>query len=136
VNDEAGERVKRVIPLDQMKIIYRPEDKPEGADEVDGGDVSYEIEKIISHREEEDGSTSFLVKWKGWPVTEATWIDKSKFNETDMLTDYLNSIHGMKNAARLKRNQAKRRANASSMNIPTSTLGYIHPSRAGQIFIG
>ena len=136
VNDEAGERVKRVIPLDQMKIIYRPEDKPEGADEVDGGDVSYEIERIISHREEEDGSTSFLVKWKGWPVTEATWIDKSKFNETDMLTDYLNSIHGLSGAARIKRGQAARRAGLASIHLPSTLMGHIHPSRVGQIVIG
>ena len=129
ISDETGQQVKRVVPLDQMKIIYRPEDKPEGADEVDGADVSYEIEQIISHKEV-DGQTSFLVKWKGWPVTEATWIDQSKFNETDMLTDYLNVVNGVKQSARLKRNKNKK-ISVSSASLQSSCISSfpIHPSR-------
>jgi transposase InsO family protein len=132
VNDETGERVKRVIPLDQMKIIYKPEDKPDGADEVDGADVSYEIERIISHKEGADGATLFLVKWKGWPVSEATWIDKSKFNETDMLTDYLNSINGISSSTRHGRRRNKKQTNLSQMHLSYP----IHPSRLSRITVG
>jgi transposase InsO family protein len=127
LNDDTGERVHRVVPLDQMKIIYKPVDRPVGADDIDSEEDTYEIEKILSHRENEEGVTEYLVKWKGWPVTEATWRDKSKFNDMEMLTDYINTVQGVNHTSRLLRNRKNRSASLMA------GLGSVHPSRLANI---
>jgi len=39
-------------------------------------EVDYEVESILDERgAARRGETQFLVKWKGWPVEDATWED-------------------------------------------------------------
>ena len=67
-------------------------------EEVPAGDnlkieqPSYEIEKILRWRKIKRGRrilTEYLVLWKGYPVTEASWIQAEQFSYLDQLQQYL-----------------------------------------------
>ena len=44
----------------------------------DVGD-EYEVDKILDHKNE-DGQTTFLVKWKGYPLSESTWEPRANLD--------------------------------------------------------
>ena len=50
----------------------------------------YEVEKILSHRKR-GRHTEYQVQWKGFK--ETTWETMDKFNSTECIDDYLESIH-------------------------------------------
>lgn len=39
----------------------------------DSEDQEWEIEGILEHRENDDGTREFLVKWRGYPDTQNSW---------------------------------------------------------------
>ena len=50
----------------------------------------YEVESILKHRRRGQGY-QYLLKWKGYPITNAMWESESAFsNDGDMLTTYKN----------------------------------------------
>ena len=52
------------------------------------GEKVYEVENIIKHRRRGRGY-QYYVKWKGYPITEATWESESAFSDDgDMLKQY------------------------------------------------
>ena len=52
------------------------------------GEEVYEVESIIRHRRQGCGY-QYLLKWKGYPITDATWESESAFsNDGNMLTEY------------------------------------------------
>jgi Chromo (CHRromatin Organisation MOdifier) domain len=52
------------------------------------GEEVYEVETILRHRRRGRGY-QYYVKWKGYPITEATWENKSVFfNDGDMIQQY------------------------------------------------
>jgi Chromo (CHRromatin Organisation MOdifier) domain len=52
------------------------------------GEEVYEVETILKHRRRGRGY-QYYVKWKGYPVTEATWEHASAFStDGDMLKEY------------------------------------------------
>ena len=52
------------------------------------GEEFYEVESIIRHRRWGRGY-QYLLKWKGYPITNATWESESAFSEDgNMLTAY------------------------------------------------
>jgi transposase InsO family protein len=123
VNDDRGVRLDRLVPLDQMKVLYSPEDAPAEADEDEPVHTSYEVESIISHKQREsDGETLFLVKWKGYPLSEASWLPKSRFNDFKIIDDYLRSTNGLRRSSR-------RRPTTAAMHASAPGSHFIHPSR-------
>ena len=131
VNDDRGIKVDRLVPLDQMKVLYTPDEAPQGASE-ESAHQSYEVEKILNHAtREEDGETLFLVKWKGYPTSESSWLARSRFNDLKIVDDYLKSVNG------IRRSERKRKTNSATLRpanrqLSTSTLvsgHFIHPSR-------
>ncbi|KAK5790643.1 hypothetical protein VI817_007930 [Penicillium citrinum] len=48
----------------------------------------YEIEKILKHRKNASGSTSYLVRWKGYEDVESTWEPYVSVRDTAALDDY------------------------------------------------
>jgi hypothetical protein len=63
----------------------------------------YEIEEICIHRYEKSlRSTEYLVRWKGYDMSEATWEEESELQETEALEVYKNDLMGQ--------NQKKRKA--------------------------
>src|SRR5271168_624003 len=52
------------------------------------GQEVYEVESIIKHRRRGRGY-QYYIKWKGYPITEATWENKSAFSDDgNMLQQY------------------------------------------------
>ena len=56
-------------------------------DIIDGEEV-YQVETILKHRRRGRGY-QYLIKWEGYPITEASWEPKSAFsNDGDLLKEY------------------------------------------------
>ena len=54
------------------------------------GEEVYEVESIVKHRRRGRGY-QYYVKWKGYPITDATWEPESSFSEDgDILEQYKN----------------------------------------------
>ena len=53
---------------------------------------NYEVEKILNHKTFNDGGGDaryFLIKWKGYDVSEATWEPECHLTDCDMkITSY------------------------------------------------
>ena len=55
------------------------------------GEEEWEVDEIISHRTRGQGY-QYRVKWKGYPITEATWEPESNLqNSLQLLTRYKNN---------------------------------------------
>ena len=49
---------------------------------------TYKVENILKHRRQGQGY-QYYIKWKGYPITKATWENESAFsNNGDMLEQY------------------------------------------------
>ena len=61
---------------------------PQPPPELLGGEEFYEVESIIKHRWKGRGH-QYLLKWKGYPITDVTWENKSAFSDDgNMLSVY------------------------------------------------
>jgi hypothetical protein len=56
--------------------------------ELEDDQLEYEIEKILTHRNDAHGSVSYLVKWKGYDDVDATWEPRLSLRGTVALEDY------------------------------------------------
>jgi hypothetical protein len=122
VNDDRGVKLDRLVPLDQMKVLYSPDDAPIGAEDEESAHTSYEVESIIDHKQQsDDGELLFQVKWKGYPVEEASWLSRDHFNDFKIIDDYMRSLHGLRRSGR------RRPSISAVISVPESHL--IHPSR-------
>ena len=131
LKDDRGIKLERLVPLDQMKVLYSLEDAPDGAEE-ESVHKSYEIEKILEHaKRDEDGEEIFLVKWKGYPISESSWLPRTRFNDLAIVDNYLKSVNG------LRRSDRKRKPTSASVRSSTrhfaspesSAMSMVHPSR-------
>ena len=77
-------------------ILLRPyiENETHGANfpwpppELLEGEKVYEVESIVRHRRRGHGY-QYLLKWKGYPITDATWESELAFSDDgNMLTAY------------------------------------------------
>jgi hypothetical protein len=56
--------------------------------DIEEGEEVYEVEQILKHRKRGQGY-KYLIKWVGYPITEASWEPKSKLTgATDILWEY------------------------------------------------
>ena len=61
---------------------------PQPPPELLEGEEVYEVESIMKHRRQGQGY-QYLLKWRGYPLTNATWESELAFsNDGDMLTTY------------------------------------------------
>ena len=61
--------------------------KPVERDEPDD-EIHYEVERILSHRTNEDNVTEYEVKWKGYPHSDNLWITKEDFDSVSIIDAY------------------------------------------------
>lgn len=88
LKDELGVVTTRPVPLDQMKILYGPDNVPEQAAVVDNNDNTYVIKDIISHREMK-GALEYLVQWKGYPkASDNDWVKAHNINDVAAINSY------------------------------------------------
>jgi hypothetical protein len=71
------------IPLNRMKIVgYRDNESDLFRDK-------YEVEIIVDHRDTQDGrEKEYLIKWKGYPKSEATWEPRSNIDTDECIKQY------------------------------------------------
>jgi hypothetical protein len=89
LRDETGVIYPRHVPIDQMKIVYSNDRYTQSTGKdggSDDGDV-YEVDYIIDHKES-DGEFEYLVKWKGYDKSEATWEPEKNINDPQPIERY------------------------------------------------
>ena len=81
---------ERAVHADQLKPHWEDEhsDQPlqlhhfrqtPVGEEVDREAAEYDVEDIVAHRVQADGTHEFLTKWTGYPAEESTWEPASSF---------------------------------------------------------
>ena len=69
VKDMDGEVLARKVPIDQMKVLFRPGLIPAMQDDED----VYVVDYIVNHRKVKDTNEyEYQVKWKGYPLKDTT----------------------------------------------------------------
>jgi hypothetical protein len=69
------------------------ENYPRPPPDLTEGDELYEVETILRHRRRGRGY-QYLLKWKGYPISEATWESEQAFSDDgNMLTQYKRRHH-------------------------------------------
>jgi hypothetical protein len=81
LKDMTGDILDRHVPADQLKLISKKEKNKNKSGQV------YEIESIINHKGE-PGSYEYLVKWKGYDVTESSWEPQNNFLDDSLIRSY------------------------------------------------
>ena len=51
----------------------------------------YEVEQILDHRQESDGSVTYLIKWQGYSVKHNSWEPQENLND-DLIDDYRENL--------------------------------------------
>ncbi|GJJ69417.1 hypothetical protein EMPS_01763 [Entomortierella parvispora] len=78
LRDGTGEELKRNFAPSQLKLVLEDfEATP-----------TYEVEKVLNHREPPGGGVEYLVKWKGYTAKDNTWEPIRNFFETKCIEDY------------------------------------------------
>ena len=61
---------------------------PKPPPELLEGEEVYEIETILKHRKRGQGY-QYLIKWRGYPISDASWEPEEVFSDDgDLLTNY------------------------------------------------
>ena len=71
------------------------ENYPQPPPEIIDGEEEYEVEMIINDRYLRQGrkkKRQFLVKWKGYPHSENSWVSEEDMHAPGLLTDYLSLL--------------------------------------------
>lgn len=90
VGTDAESEAKDTAQRKRDAKVDAPEDDQK--DEEDAGeedDEVYEIESIVHHKKNMFGkSTGFMVKWKGYPASENSWVSEEDCNAPDLIREY------------------------------------------------
>ena len=108
VKDETGVNVARPVTLDQMKVLYSPDRVPEKAAVVDNKENVYQMQAIISHRENK-GALEYLVQWKGYKhASDNTWVRADDINDVNAINMYFRREALKAETGRAKRTRSAR----------------------------
>ena len=82
----------RSVPIDQIKVNAAPDILPTVTEDAArsqpaAGDQEYDVEKILEHRHN-NGQIEYLVKWKGYRLSESTWENEHQFTDTAIIDRY------------------------------------------------
>ncbi len=72
LRDQDGHEYERRVPIDQIQFRKLPPSLEQDTRE-------WEVEKILEHRGTGD-NTEYKVKWKGFPLSQSTWVNKRDLN--------------------------------------------------------
>ncbi|KAJ1501413.1 Chromobox protein 1 [Coelomomyces lativittatus] len=68
----------------------------------------YEVERVIDHKKKRDGTLSFLLLWKGYPESDATWQDESDLNCDNLIAEYFSQKGLSRDDLKVKSRKSKR----------------------------
>ena len=79
----------RTVPIDQL-IFTRSNRRVAHIRRADDDSnlKSYEVEKLLDHRYNDNGTLEYEVKWKGYPTSENTWEPIHHINNTSLIAKY------------------------------------------------
>ena len=97
LRDDTGAMYTRQVPLDQLKVIHSAQPVHSEAD-AEEDEQSYEVDYIIKHEEIDDGM-QYLIKWKGYAVSEATWEHETNLNDIATVERYFRLVMAKQSAA-------------------------------------
>lgn len=75
--------------------MSKEEEEEEGEEEL--SEDEYEVEKVLDSRIE-GGVRQYLLKWKGYPMSENTWEDESNMSCDDLVKEYWSRVNKAKAA--------------------------------------
>jgi hypothetical protein len=81
LRDATGDILDRHVPADQLKLIRK---KPQ---RVDISKQVFEVDKILQHRGT-PGNFEYLIKWKHYPIADATWEPETSILDNQCVTNY------------------------------------------------
>lgn len=95
VKDDMDVVIDRPVPLDQMRVLpARP--PPTAAKENNNNDSNdsdiYEVDKIINHRIVDGHQLEYQIKWKGYPLDQATWQNEDDIIDTHCIHLYFKEL--------------------------------------------
>ena len=102
VKDMTGDILSRKIPIDQMKVLFRPGLIPAMKDDED----IYIVDKILNHRGQGQ-NIEYEIKWKGFDNDENTWEPAEYLQDQSMIDKYWRKIEGMKQSKRQQNSRVK-----------------------------
>ncbi len=116
VKDMMGEVLPRKVPIEHMKVLFRPGMIPAMQDDEN----IWQVERLLDHRKE--GNTTFYkIKWKGFAEKDATWEPAESINDKNLIDVYWRKITGMRQSGR-QRTQRAQSASLSLVSAPRLSL--------------
>lgn len=104
LKDTDGNLLDRKVPIDQMK-------KTSPNLEME---TIYQVEKVLDHRERDDGGREFLTKWHGYD--EPTWNREEDFLDTQVIQNYWKKKSASTSSGSKKKAKVKPPTSFSSTN--------------------
>ena len=95
VKDMTGAVLARKIPIDQIKILFRPGLLPAMQDDSD----VYVVDQILNHRKV-GGETEYEIKWKGYGYNETTWEPEDNIHDKNLIDVYWRKQEGIRQSGR------------------------------------
>ena len=118
VKDMDGEVLARKVPIDQMKVLFRPGLIPAMQDDED----VYVVDYIVNHRKVKDTNEyEYQVKWKGYSLKDTTWEPAEYIHDKHLIDVYWRKYEGKRQVGR----QRKRNVYANMLSLvvkPRMTL--------------
>lgn len=93
LKDTDDKELPRHVPVDQIK-----HKDDQSINNPDADYDIYEVENILDHRGEPQ-HFEYRVKWKGYPIDEASWEPAHSFLDTQCIRDYWTRVDGRAAAA-------------------------------------
>ena len=74
-------------------------------------DKHYQVQAILNHKKEKNGTLSYWIKWKGWNDNYNSWIKAKDFDGFNLIDKYWKE-KGKENTAKQKEARSKQRKTA------------------------
>uniref|UniRef100_A0A7M5UYE4 Uncharacterized protein n=1 Tax=Clytia hemisphaerica TaxID=252671 RepID=A0A7M5UYE4_9CNID len=117
-NEVEGEDEFCDVPLDCIPLDSMPH-VPDPTVEIEQEDLVYRVERILKSRKR-SGITSYLVKWQGYPLSQATWEPSENILDPNLIVDF-NRRTKQKKANKAKAKEKKegenKRTRKESLNM-------------------
>lgn len=81
--------------------------KPETDEDDEEEEQDWEVEKIIDVRYNDDGTKTFLIRWKGCDPTQDTWEPEDNVNSPNLVNEFMSKSDGADESSAPKKKSRK-----------------------------